>query len=40
MKSSKELLIEHQNIKEEIKKVTKEINMAYKELNIDNNLFE
>ena len=40
MISGEELLMEHKLIKEEIKKVTEEINRTYKELNIDNNLFE
>ena len=35
-----DLVLEHQLIKEEIKKVTEEIKRSYRELNIENNLFK
>ena len=35
-----DLVSNHQLIKDEIKKVTEEIKKSYKELNIENNLFE
>lgn len=38
--NSKDLEMEHEFIKEEIRKVTEEIRKSYKELNIENNLFK